>query len=255
MNQGLTLAPPPVIGLLGAIGCGKSAVAQRLSEHGALVLNADAMVHELLVAPEVISELRSLFGPSILDAAGQPDRKAIAALVFAPKADAKRAALEQLLHPKVFQRLKAAIGAARSATTPPTLLVLDVPLLAEHPTVAALCDRLVFINSPRELCEQRCHERRGWSSAEYAAREAAQLPPEQKRVFARHVLQNSGTVTALHKEVDELLDGLLAAHRLAHSIGEHGPRAHGGLGPAATAHNAAAPESRTSDPAGNSRGS
>lgn len=230
-------APILVVGLVGGIGCGKSAVALRLAERGAEVLSADAMAHELLESPALREPLQRMFGTEVIAADGSVDRARIAKAVFGPAGQPQRQALEALLHPPILDRLAARVHAARAAPPPPDMLVLDVPLLAEHPSAAALCDRLVFVDCPQEQRESHCAAR-GWSAAEFAAREATQAPLAQKRVLARHTLDNSGTVAALHEKVDELYGGLLAAHRLAVSIALHGPRAHGGLGPATRAHHA-----------------
>ncbi len=237
---------PPVIGLLGGIGCGKSEVARRFAVLGAETLDADSMAHEILASAEVQPELRALFGDAVFGADGVPDRAALAALVFGPAGAPMRGALEQVLHPRVLQRISATVQASRGANAVP-LIVLDVPLIAENPAVTALCDRLVFIHAPEDARRQRCLESRGWSATECAAREAAQTPLDQKRDLCRHTLNNSGTVAALHEQVDELHDGLLAAHRLASSIEEHGLRAHGGLGPAATAKHGAGFKQRGTD--------
>ncbi len=125
---------PPVIGLAGAIGAGKSTVAGILGEAGCLVSDADRLAREVLAESDVVAELVSWWGSGVLDADGRPDRKAIAEIVFAdPEA---RQRLEDLVHPRVH-----AARAAAFASAPPDTpaLVIDAPLLFEA-GLAAECD-------------------------------------------------------------------------------------------------------------------
>ena len=198
-----------VLGVLGGIGSGKSEAARLLAARGGLVLDADRMAREELERPETVAWLRERFGAGVLTAQGQPDRAALAARVFAQAPE--RRALEERLHPAVRARLKAELAAARLRAVP--RVVLDVPLLLENEdkhALAAQCDALVFVDVARAERERRVQAQRGWSAAELARREAAQMPLELKRARAQHVLDNNGDRAALDAAAARLLARLAA---------------------------------------------
>jgi dephospho-CoA kinase len=201
----LTPTPPPhgprrcpLIGVLGGIASGKSAVARLLAGAEGRWLSADALAHAALLEPEVAAEVRRRFGAEVFGADGQPDRAALARRVFA---DAEgRRALEALIHPRVRAALAAGIDAARAAGAP--LVCLDVPLLLENDAehgLARACDLLLFVDAPLEQRERRATQTRGWAPGEVLRREAAQWPLENKRALADLVLWNHGEFRDLER--------------------------------------------------------
>lgn len=190
---------PLVIGLLGGIGSGKSAVGRILAEEGCVVSDADAVVRDLLNRADIRSELVSWWGEGILKD-GRIDRSSIAELVFADPD--QRVRLEGLLHPRVEEergRLFAASDHARA-------LVVDAPLLLE----AGLddgCDVLVFVDTPREHRAARVKDR-GWTSEDLDRREKAQWPLDRKREVAHYVLVNDGDLATLRRRTIDLLQSL-----------------------------------------------
>ena len=91
------------VGLTGGIGAGKSEVAKRLADDGAVVIDADRLAREV-VAPgtDGLAEIVEIFGPGVLTAAGELDRAALGAEVFGDAAARRR--LEQIIHPRVRAR-------------------------------------------------------------------------------------------------------------------------------------------------------
>lgn len=192
-----------VVGVAGGIGSGKSSVARRLAGDAGVRLDADAIAREVLASPEVAERVRERFGVEAVDAEGRPRRDVIAARVFRDPED--RAALEGWVHPRVRARLRAGVEEARAEGRRP--IVLDVPLLFEndaHHGLVALCDAIVFVDAPTEARERRVRETRGWEPGELERREAAQLPLEEKRALATHVLENAGDEAALERAVAAL---------------------------------------------------
>ncbi|HEX5010539.1 MAG TPA: dephospho-CoA kinase [Planctomycetota bacterium] len=185
-----------VLGLLGGVGGGKSTVAGILARRGLRVLDADAEARAVAELPEVRAALAARFGADVLDGAGRLDRARLAARAFAsPGATAD---LNALVHPRVRERLLAALDAAGDAP-----VVLDVPLLLESP-LAARVTRWIFVQAPERLREERVAGR-GWPAGERARREAQQAGLAAKRSRAGHVLENSGTIEHLERQVDALL--------------------------------------------------
>jgi len=199
----------PVLGLIGGIGSGKSAVAALLAACGAAVIDADGVGHELLAVPEVREQIVDRFGESVLDRkraahAGvrQIDRSALGAIVFANPE--RRCELEAILHPRMRDRFRreierlAAQGQAR-------MIVLDAAILLEAGW-DDLCDRVVFVDASRSVRCQRVANQRGWTLAEFESREAAQWPYDRKRGRADIVLANDSGIDGLNREVGRLDD-------------------------------------------------
>ncbi len=193
-------APPVVIGIVGGIAAGKSAVAAAFATHGLQHVDADAHAREAAGQPEVLAELQAAFGPGVVGPTGL-DRAAMAARVFADPA--ARAQLEAILHPRIRARILAAIDAARSAGQS---VLLDAPLLLEGGLVA-FCDRVVFVHAA-EATRSRRAARRGWAPEELARREAAQAPLAQKRARADFVVDNDGELATMQQQVAAILDRL-----------------------------------------------
>jgi dephospho-CoA kinase len=203
-----------VIGLIGGIGGGKSALARRLADRGAAVIDADAVGHELLEDPAIRARVIERFGPGVLEPGGEGEgvparigRRALAAIVF-HDASALRD-LEALLHPAMRERFRRAIGRLVAEGTRP-LIVLDAAVLLEAGW-DDLCDRIAFVDAPRAERLRRARESRGWSEETFAARERAQWPVERKRDRADWIIANHGGPERLGREVDRLLALLHAA--------------------------------------------
>jgi dephospho-CoA kinase len=191
-----------IIGLVGGVAGGKSLAAKMLVELGAVHLDADRAGHAVLAEDaEVRQALVKQWGDRILDANGRIDRSAVAKRVFAksPAGTADRKFLEDLLHPRIRERLNKerdhAVAIGNSA------IVLDAPLLLEADW-GSLCDIIVMIDSPRDLRLKRALSR-GWSETEFDQREAAQWPPEKKRSLADVVVFNQGTTDDLRVAITD----------------------------------------------------
>jgi dephospho-CoA kinase len=199
-----------VLGILGGIASGKSAVARLLAGADGEVLSADRMVHELLDSPEGLEWLAARFGPSAVGRDGRADRAAIARLVFDPdRGEELRAELERWTHPRVRARIMARLSEARAAGVP--RVVLDVPLLLENDAQHGLvgqCDALVFVDAPEAERERRARDERGWPEGERARREALQMPLADKARRAHHVIPNHSSLQELERAVDDALAAL-----------------------------------------------
>lgn len=183
------------IGLTGGIGCGKTAAAAAFGRLGFRVISADRLAHEVLLAPRVLRAIQERWGDEVLLENGLPDRKFIAARVFANPAD--RAWLESLIHPAVQEAWQSAI--ADSSVD----WLVEIPLLFEKGWEGKF-DRTVCLSSTRDHQLERLKER-GWSEADLTAREAAQLPLAEKERRAGHVLHNDGSLADLEAAVAGLV--------------------------------------------------
>lgn len=197
------MSTAPVIGLLGGIGAGKSAVADLFGSFGCEVCNADRLAHEALNDPSVVAGLREHWGGDVIGEDGRPDRAAIGSIVFLD--DSERAWLERLVHPLVEKAREAAFSAASDGVL---AMVIDAPLILET-GLESQCDHLVFIEvSPSERLA-RVARTRGWNEMELDRREAAQMDVDQKRQKADFILDNTGNLGELEDKVKELLGKIL----------------------------------------------
>jgi dephospho-CoA kinase len=193
-----------VIGVLGGIASGKSAVARLLAGDDGTVLDADVLAREALESESICARLVEHFGPDVLGADGRPDRTFLAERVFERTEERRR--LEGWIHPLVRDRILAGLAEARALGR--ERIVLDVPLLLENNSehrLADLCDFLVFVEVDEEERDRRAVASRHWTPGEVARREAAQMPVDRKRAHAQHVIRNQGTLEELQLAVRETL--------------------------------------------------
>lgn len=191
----------PLIALTGGIASGKSTIARRLAEHGATVIDADALVREAQQpGSPVLADLADEFGAGILLADGSLDRAALGALVFGD--DARIAKLNALVHPAV-RRLSAQRFAAAFAADPDAVVVYDVPLLVEA-RADDPWDLVVVAHAPAETRLRRLVELRGMGEQDAAARIASQVPDRQRLAVADVVIDTGGTLEETLRQTDEL---------------------------------------------------
>jgi dephospho-CoA kinase len=191
----------PVVGLLGGIGSGKSQVAAAFARQGARIIAGDQLGQAALRDPDIRARVVSRWGQGILDEGGEIDRCHLAAIVFADPV--QRRALEAITHPWIRQRIHEQVKEARKDPRV-TLVILDAAVMLEAGW-NEVCDRLVFIDAPREVRLARVAQQRGWSEKEVEAREQAQLPLTEKAVRADHVFDNSASLEHLNRQVNDLL--------------------------------------------------
>lgn len=193
-----------IIGLIGGIASGKSAVAMELAALGAIVLDADRTAHEVINQPAVQRLLVDRWGERVVNAKGQIDRGVVAEIVFSgtvfsetKTASSELAFLEQTLHPRIRERHQARLTELAEQGT--AVAVIDAPLLLEAGW-RELCDSILFVNSPLEARLQRA-SLRNWTPEEFAKREACQMPIAEKQRQSTYILANTGTLADLRDRV------------------------------------------------------
>lgn len=179
-----------VIGLIGRIAAGKSTVARMFAEHGAEVIDADALARAAFDEPAVRRAVVERFGTAVVADDGSLRRDILAERVFGP-ADDHVAALEDLeaiVHPVVRRRIDARLEVIRGGEisgAEPAVVVLDVPLLVQAGW-ASRCDVLVRVVCDETVRAGRLAER-NLSAQERRDRDAAwsrrfreaDVPPEK----------------------------------------------------------------------------
>lgn len=187
-----------VVGLTGGIGSGKSAAADEFARLGATVVDTDAIAHELTQSGgSAIPEVERIFGKDMIGASGAMDRRKMRERVFADP-PAKRA-LEALLHPMIREESRRRIDAAQGP-----YVVHVVPLLVESADYRSRVDRVLVIDCPEALQIERVRARSGLSEQEVRAMIASQASRADRLAAADDVIDNSGSLDALRKQVAAL---------------------------------------------------
>jgi dephospho-CoA kinase len=196
-----------VIGIVGGVASGKSLVSQTFARLGAEVIEGDRLGHEVLQEAEVIALLRERWGDQVLSENGEVNRRAVAQIVFAPTPEGKAELqfLESVTHPRISARMRDRISelAARGAVD---MVVLDAALLLEAGW-DEYCDRILFVETPENVRFERAASR-GWSREDFARREAAQVPLEEKRLRADTIIDNSRSAAETSRQVEQFWKSL-----------------------------------------------
>ena len=197
-----------VVGLTGGIGSGKSAAADCFATHGIVIVDADAVAHELTgPGGDAMTAIAAEFGHSVVTPEGSLDRAAMRKLAFSePEA---RTRLEQILHPRIRRICDERCAAA---TSPYVLLV--VPLLIESGTYRQRCQRLVVVDCAEETQIARVMARSKLSRAEVERIMAAQASRSQRLAAADDVIDNEGLPDALPHQVAALHDKFMELARI-----------------------------------------
>ncbi|MBL8752534.1 MAG: dephospho-CoA kinase [Planctomycetes bacterium] len=186
-----------VIGLVGGIAAGKTAVAQAFAAHGFEPVDADRLARAVTADAGVLGELAAALGPDVVRD-GALDRAAVAERVF--RDPAARARLEAITHPRIRVRILQALTTARAHDRP---ALLDAPLLFEV-GLEVFCDHVVFVHASDAVRRSRAAGR-GWAPEELARREAAQLPLAAKRARADSTIDNDGDLGTMQAQVAAVL--------------------------------------------------
>jgi dephospho-CoA kinase len=201
----------PVIGLIGGIGSGKSAVARGLMARRKLVLiDADAVGHQVLKLEAVKKLIKSRFGGGVFDPQGEVDRSKLAKRVFGQDEAAQmaRRALNEIVHPRIGEAIHDQIETAReTARREPGAVqgvLLDAAILLETGW-KDMCDAIVFVDAAPHVREKRVRETRGWTISEWKKREDSQLNLETKRKAADVIINNSGSLDVAVDELEQFL--------------------------------------------------
>jgi dephospho-CoA kinase len=195
---------PVRVGLTGGVGSGKSTVSRLLAEHGAVVIDADAIAREV-VEPGTpgYRGVVEAFGDVVVGPDGKLDRPALAAIVFTD--DDRRAQLNAIVHPLIGQRTaELTADAAEDA-----IVVYDIPLLVEN-DLAGGFDVVVVVQAATDLRLSRLAER-GMAEQDARERMAVQATDAQRRAVADELIENNGSLDELAARVAQLWDRLTAA--------------------------------------------
>lgn len=191
------------IGVTGGIGCGKSAVTDYLSGKGIVIADADQAA-KVIVEPgqPALKTIVNRFGNQILLDDGTLNRRALRDIIF--NNPEQRRWLEQLTHPLVIERLRQELAVAQSP-----YVILVAPLLLEA-NLKGIVDRVLVIDTDPEQQITRTMARDGVSRAQIENILQAQASRTQRLSMADDIIDNSGSLDALHQQLDVLHQRYLA---------------------------------------------
>ncbi|MFI6683465.1 dephospho-CoA kinase [Streptomyces sp. NPDC050485] len=191
------------VGLTGGIGAGKSEVSRLFVSYGAVLIDADRIAREV-VEPGTpgLAAVVEAFGPGVLSPDGTLDRPKLGGIVFSDPG--KLAILNKIVHPLVGARS----AALESAAGPDSVVIHDVPLLAEN-GLAPLYDLVVVVDAAPETQLARLVRLRGMTPDEARSRMAAQADRPRRLAVADVVIDNDGPLEALEPQVRKVWEGLV----------------------------------------------
>lgn len=195
----------PLIALTGGIASGKSTIARRLAEHGAVVVDADGIVREVQSAGSpVLRQIAAAFGDGMLRPDGELDRAALGAVVFGDTAALAR--LNGIVHPAVKLESHRRFMEAFDAD-PGAVVVYDVPLLAEA-RAGDQWDLVVVAHAPADVRAERLVRLRGMTEGAARARIASQADDDVRLALADVVIDTSGSLAETVAQTDVLWEQL-----------------------------------------------
>jgi dephospho-CoA kinase len=189
---------PLAVAITGGIAAGKSEALAAFARHGAAVASSDEIVHRVYREDgELKAALRARWGDAVFDPDGEVDRAAVGRIVFADRDEL--AWLERQMHPRVVRAHGAWLEELSARSQPPTLAVVEVPLLYETGGERRF-DKVVVVTAPAAVRELR----RGG----FAERETRLVPEEEKLDRADFAFVNDGTLAALDAFVAGVVERL-----------------------------------------------
>lgn len=192
------------IGITGGIAAGKSTATKILRTLGYEVLDADEISHQVTsVQGDALNEIFGTFGESVRNPDGSLNRRALGALVFGRVEEMKK--LEAIVHPLV--REKIAAEKARFSAAGKNAVFYDVPLLFEK-NMEKDFDAVVLVYCEEEQQKKRLMQRNSLTESEAESRIKSQMPLQEKKSRAHHVIHNTKDLQFLESEVKRVLKEL-----------------------------------------------
>lgn len=199
--------PMMLVGLTGGVATGKSTVARMFARCGAVVIDADALAHQVVEPGKPAwRTIVKTFGTTVLNPDRTLNRQALGALVFRRPTQLRR--LEQIIHPRVA-REQARLTKSAGRKNPKAVVVYDVPLLFEA-GIDARVDKVIVVTADRPTQIARLNRRNGFTRAEAIRRIRSQLPLKHKAAAADYLLDGTISRPRLFTAVKRLYRELLA---------------------------------------------
>lgn len=188
------------LAITGGLSSGKTTVCHLFKILGAFVVNADEIVHNLLIPGSIIGQkIVQLFGSSIVEN-NSLNRKKIAQQAFLDVKLLK--ALESLIHPVVYAEIEKKYQHARQAGKYP-LFIAEIPLLYELFKQNEF-DIVITVTADLPICQERFIKQTHQTIREFEQRMAQQIDPKNKAKNSEYVIKNNGSLAYLKDQVTKL---------------------------------------------------
>lgn len=203
-----------IVGLTGNYGMGKSTVAKIFNELGAIIIDSDEIVRDLLNNTLVIQEIKRVFGDEVIkrevDALGQQkekiDKKNLAHIVF--NNPFLRKALEDILHPIVFKRIEEETAKIKD---PAAIVIIEVPVLFERGYQNRF-DKIITVFTSEDIALKRLKEK-GITEEDAISRMKNQFPVEMKIKRSDFIIDNNIDIEYTRRQVEEIYMKLVSEVR------------------------------------------
>ena len=206
---------PKVIAVTGGIGSGQSTVCKRLSELGCRIIDLDKKAKQIIEKDASLQrELKKTFGKEIFTPDGNLNRKLLGRLAFSH--ESKTMELNKLVHPRMVADVVEEMETARFSEKYP-LIVIDAALIFEI-SIEQMFDAVIVVYANKDNRIQRVMKRDDLKHNEILARMRRQIPLEDKKEWADHVIDNNETIEELYKQTEQIFNKLVQSIKTAHRI-------------------------------------
>jgi len=202
-------------GLTGGIASGKTTAAHLFAGLGAKIIDADRLGHEVIRAPGgPYQQLIHEFGAEILDSAGEIDRVRLGRIVFGDPQKLLR--LNAIVHPRIIARTEE-LAAEYEAGDHEAVIIVDAALIFEA-GIGGRFQKIVVIWCRPDLQIERLMSKTAMARTEAERRIAAQMPAEEKRRREDYVIDSSGSMEDMRRQVEAVYSNLKLVVRRHHQV-------------------------------------
>ena len=190
------------VGLTGGIATGKSTAGQMFVELGCHLIDSDRITHQLFEPGQSVHKaVVEQFGKRIVAPDGTIDRRILGEIVFKEDPEA-RLKLNRLVHPAVIQRQQEWLNEMQQKH-PDGVAIVDAALMIEVGTYKNY-DKVIVVTCSPEIQKRRLLERSRLKEDDIDARIRSQMPMSEKVKYADFVIDNSGDLDDMRRQVTEI---------------------------------------------------
>ncbi len=202
-----------VIALTGGLGSGKSTAAKHFAARGAIVLDLDELAARVQApGSPLLGRIAEVFGADVLASDGSLDRKALARKAFADRDSVAK--LNAIVHPVLAREVGPALTSLRLLEVPPSVVVLEIPLLVEAPVFIELADQVLAVAAPEDVRVARAVGA-GFDEADARSRIALQAGDDERAAIADTAIANDTDIASFLRKLDDYWAEHVAASPLA----------------------------------------
>jgi len=215
MKRIIRYTNPKVVAVTGGIGSGQSTVCKRLGELGCRIIDLDKKAKQIIQKDATLQrELKKAFGKEIFAKDGTLNRKLLGRLAFSH--DSKTMELNKLVHPRMVADVVEEMETARFSEKYP-LVIIDAALIYEI-SIEQMFDAVIVVYASKDNRVRRVMKRDDLKRSEILARIRRQIPLEDKKKWADHVIENNSTIEELYKQTNEIFNSLVSNIKTARRI-------------------------------------